>query len=623
MSAFFVSINRDGSDFDLSIAQNMMKAISHYGIDEQCLVVKDNFAIGYQSFWTVPEEHGERQPLFDSVSNTWLVFYGRIDNRDDLAIELGLRQFSELSDAKLLHEYLIQFGEDKLAKIIGPFSFAYYQARSARLIAARDGMGGRNLVYHCNDSQLLVASHEMALVGHPVVEYKFNRGRIGRMIAQMMLDKVTGIIQKVDVVEPGDLLELKNDQIKHRAFYRCDGSIRIELENEQAYAEEFRRLLDQSVQRRSRSIGAIGTMMSGGMDSVPISILLAQQMAAKGKTLTALSWVYNRFPEADERQYSTPVCEDFGIEQVCINCDDVWTKFDKTTYVDPLLPFAIPYSEYQQALMAEAQDRGIKTLITGIYGDLLYDHTSSVFVELLKAGRWKDCIAEFKRFWQKPENRSYIFKHYLIAQIPGAKKLINWRRNRAELNSEFLHDDINALLHNETPYLFSESLKARRPEAYLNVFSGFVGEDQALGRNMEAKFELERRYPFRDRDLCEFLTAIPSDQLYFNRTPRPVVRNAFANDFRPELFARKVKTSFVTTIIDGIRNDPNWSDWYNSPTANWQHYVKHCDADSKMAKNHTLEVVQWRCGYYAYWKSVCYNRVAEELGLTNEYDVKE
>ncbi|MFT5572331.1 MAG: hypothetical protein ACI9FR_001254 [Cryomorphaceae bacterium] len=207
--------------------------------------------------------------------------------------------------------------------------------------------------------------------------------------------------------------------------------------------------------------------------------------------------------------------------------------------------------------MAQAQDRGIKTLMTGIYGDLLYGHTSSIFVELLKAGRWKDCIAEVKRFWQRPENHSHKIKHYFIAQIPGARRLINWRRNKAQLNSEFLHDDINALLHNQTPYLFLESLSARRPEAYLNVFSGFVGEDQALGRHMESKFELERRYPFRDRDLCEFLTAIPCHQLYFNHTPRPVVRNAFINDFRPELFALKAKTSFITTIIGGIRNDPN------------------------------------------------------------------
>lgn len=73
--------------------------------------------------------------------------------------------------------------------------------------------------------------------------------------------------------------------------------------------------------------------MSGGMDSVPISILLAQHLATKGENLTPLSSVYNRFPEADEREYSTPVCEGFGIEQVCIDCDNVWTQFDQTTTV--------------------------------------------------------------------------------------------------------------------------------------------------------------------------------------------------------------------------------------------------------------------------------------------------
>jgi hypothetical protein len=39
MSAFFISINRDGSPFDPAIAQNMMKAIDHYGIDDRHLVI--------------------------------------------------------------------------------------------------------------------------------------------------------------------------------------------------------------------------------------------------------------------------------------------------------------------------------------------------------------------------------------------------------------------------------------------------------------------------------------------------------------------------------------------------------------------------------------------------------
>jgi asparagine synthetase B (glutamine-hydrolysing) len=175
------------------------------------------------------------------------VFYGRIDNSDDLTFDLGLKKFSELSDAMLLHRYLLRFGEAQLAKIIGLFSFAYYQLESATLIAAGDGMGGLNLVYHLNQTQLIVASHEMALVGHSNVDYKFNRVRIGRMIAQITLDKVTGIIRDVDVVEPGKIFVFNDAQIKHRVFYRCDGAKRMELSNDQAYAKEFRRLLNQAV----------------------------------------------------------------------------------------------------------------------------------------------------------------------------------------------------------------------------------------------------------------------------------------------------------------------------------------------------------------------------------------
>lgn len=622
MSAFFISINRDGAPFEPAFAHNMMKAIEHYGGDDRQLILQDNFAIGYQSFWTVPEEQGERQPLFDEESQTWLVFYGRIDNRRDLVNQLSLSLAESLSDAAILHQYLIQFGETRLAQVIGPFVFVLFHPASSHVLCARDGMGGRNLAYKIDKSQIHIASNEMALVGHPSIKYEFNRERMGRVIAQMMQDKVAAVIRGLDILEPGNLLDISSDELSNRVFWRCDGSSRISLENDQAYANEFRRLLDQAVRRRSRSIGAIGTMLSGGMDSVPISILLAKQLADSDHKLTALSWVYNRYPDADERNYSMPVCDDFGIDQVCIDCDDVWPRFDESTYVQPLSPFSTPYSEYQQALMAECRSRNIRTLMTGIHGDLLYGHTNSILIELLKAWRWRDFFNELKQYWSSPENRSYVVKHLFIAQLPGMKSLLNWRRSKQPLCAEFLQDDINSSLKNQTPELFSESLNSMRPNTYRNVFSGFAGDDQAAGRHMEAKFQLERRYPFRDRDLCEFLMAVPSDQLYFNRIPRPIVRNAFKSEFRSELSSRVEKTNFTSAISDGIESDQNWRVWFNSSNAKWSEYVKQCYFDDQNAKNSDIAVVQWRCGYYDYWKSVCYNRIAKELGLIEDNEKK-
>ena len=435
MSAFFLSINRSGADFEPSVASGMMQAIGEYGVDDQCLVVQDNFALGYQSFWTVPEEQGERQPLFDEESRTWLMFYGRIDNRQALCSRLDLALSAKLSDAALLHRYLISLQGQELERVIGPFAFVWFDPESVTILAARDGMGGRNVVYRITNQYVHIASHEMALVAHPSVAYQFNESRVGRMIAQIMLDTTTSVINDLTVLDPGDRLDVSGAEHRVSSFYRCDAAKRIRLPNDKAYAAEFKRLLGQAVARRARSIGPTGAMLSGGMDSVPMSILLSKELAKQSERLTAFSWVYDRSPEADERAYSAPVCQQFDIEQVCINCDDVWPQLDETTYTDPLLPFAIPYIEYQQVLMQSVQQRGIRTLMTGIHGDLLYGHTSSIFVELISIGQWRKAWCEFRRLWSQPVNRVYLIKHYIIGQLPGMKRLLNVRRNRQSISA--------------------------------------------------------------------------------------------------------------------------------------------------------------------------------------------
>lgn len=602
----------------------MMRAIEHFGCDAHYLVVQDNFAMGYQSLWTVPEEQGERQPLFDQASDTWMMFYGRIDNRNQLLRELSLNnQAQSLSDAALLHAYLLRFGESKLAKVVGPFVFVLFNQGTGVVTAARDAMGGRHLVFRVTSDHIHIASYELALVAHSSVDYQFDQARLARWIANLMEDQLTSTIKGLTPLNPGELVNIGSSpeqKLNRKTFYRHDARKRVQLANDQEYAAEFRRLLTQAVTRRMRSLGSLGSMLSGGFDSVPITILMSE--LATSQEVTALSWVHDRYPEADERHYSTDVCQRFGIEQVFINCDDVWPTLDSNdgveTHLDPVLPISIPYTQYHQVALREAQQRNIKVVMTGIHGDLLYGHSESVFKELFLSLRWRRLYSEARRYWQTAPSRWQVVKHFVIKQIPGMQKLIEWRRLSRPVQSDCLQKPLLQQLSNTPHPLFKESLKALRPQHYRVVFDGFAGEDMAMGRHMEAKFQLERRYPFRDRDLCEFMASVPSDQLYFDFTPRPIVRNAFKHQLSDSMLARRSKTEFSSVISDGIRRDASWQPWFYAESASWQQFVKQCYFERQSLHQHSVELVKWRCAYYDYWKSVCYTHTCNELGIDND-----
>jgi len=618
MSAFFIAINRDGTVFEPSVARQMMQQLAVFGHDQARLVIHDCFALGYQSHWSVPEEVGECQPLVSDDKQTFCVFDGRIDNREEIISSLSIRDIG-ISDACLMQQFYHRFGKTRLSEVIGPFAFTVFNSQNGELCAARDGMGGRNLVYKITPQHILIATYEMALVAHPSIEYRFNQSRIARMMGMLLEDRLSSTIEGLIPLSPGELIYCTAQQeYSLEIFYRFDASKRTILKDDDAYAEHYKALLAQAVKRRARSIDRIGSMLSGGFDSVPISILMAQELAKEGQQLTAFSWVFDQYKDADERQYSQAVCQDFNIKQHCIDCDDVWPKFDQTLIYNPVLPLATPYIGLQQAALQSAYQNGVKTVLSGVHGDLLYGYTDSIIWELLSEGRWRDAVKEaFYRYRQSSGVKSWA-KQYLLRPRLFVQKYLERRRLTQRPECDWLTDRALSNIRNETSKLWADSIKSLRPTAYELVFSGFAGEDIAHGRYMDACSGIERRYPFRDRDVCEFMLSIPSAQLNFFSINRPLIKRAFKQELRPDLLQRNEKTSFYSVIKAGIENDNAYLTWFNRDDADWSIYVKKCYFDDPQAQTTGLDIVRWQCGYYDYWKSVCYNVSIKKEGFRYE-----
>lgn len=660
MSAFFIAINKDHRPFDLGVAQAMMAQLDRFGDDSQKLVVNQHYAIGFQSTWTLPEEAGERQPL-ETGQDRWFVFYGRLDNRAELLSKLAKPSSSKISDAVLAQEYLQNVGSEFLSDLIGPFVLLDYDAKADRLLLARDGMGARHMVYKADQKTVLASSYEMALVAHPSVDYRLNDDTVGRHLVSQMQSGPSSIIDGLEVLHPGHSLEICDGEMKFRRFYKPDPKYRVMYASDDEYADEFKRLLNQAVERRLRCVGNIGSQLSGGLDSVPITIAAALSLAAapdiaaapdlaaapdiakepnimvepsearSKQQLSAYSWVFDHYPDADEREYSSPICSAYGIEQVMITCDTLWLNYCDTessavapsavapsyTPLDPLGPIYNPFMSYNQALFSQAKARGVTVMLNGIHGDILYGYTQSILYELVKSGKFKDALAEARFQLIACGSVTTFIKEYLLKPVPITTRYLNWRASRCTEDHQALQPHIVEQQKHQPNYLESESRDAIRPKQWQVVLGEFAGRDAAIGRFLESEYSIERRYPFRDRDLCEFMLAIPSRQLAISGIKRPIVKRAFASELPVNMVNRNRKASFADVTMAGIYNDQKNAHWANAATREWSYYVKECYFDDKTELNHQLEVVKWRCGYYDYWKSVCYNPMAKKLGLND------
>ncbi len=622
MSAFFFAINRDGSAFDPRIAQAMMKQLDGFGDDHHQLHIKKNFAIGYQARWTVPEEQLERQPLLLD-DHLWFAFLGRVDNRKSLLDSLGISAQAVISDAELVARFLREFGVASLSSIIGPYVFVAFDERNNDIILARDPMGGRYIVTSITKQSVLIATFEMALVAHPSVAYEINQEKMACALLMQQETQSLETIKGLTPLEPGYAIQISDAGTKEFRFYQPPQRNHRVWLSDKEYATEFKRLLTQAVQRRLRGVGDFATSLSGGLDSVPIAIIASQltasQSANKNQIHQAISWVFERFPEADERTFSQPVCEQFNIKQHLLNCDSVWPAFDADTHMNPIYPFSTPYSEFQQQTFKVANQNKVQHILTGIHGDMLFGHGENVIYEQFRQGKWRQAVKDFALYWRATSHKPTLIKNTLIKPLPGMTRLLAHRQARQPHVPKYLQESVLAQLKHRPHPLFEESLGARRPRQWQNLFGGFAGNDAALGRIMEAKYKVDRRYPMRDRDLCEFMANVPSKQLINGLVHRPIVLNAFDAELPAHLKARNNKTSFNTAINAGMANDKAAKMWFQHSESKWQDFVKeeYFSQSFSPAKEseQSVAMLAWRCAYYNFWYSMCYD---ESRSVVNE-----
>ena len=137
---------RGGQDVAQSCAR-MLAAQSIYGRHEGNHWADGTVALGRRLMRLLPEDVYDTQPLEGTQSPFVLVADLRLDNREELATELGIptSQANAMCDAALLLEAFERWDDDCVDNLVGDYDFAVWDARSPRLVLTRVMLGSRPL----------------------------------------------------------------------------------------------------------------------------------------------------------------------------------------------------------------------------------------------------------------------------------------------------------------------------------------------------------------------------------------------------------------------------------------------------------------------------------------------
>jgi asparagine synthase (glutamine-hydrolysing) len=364
---------REGREPEPALLARLAAALRFRGPDGEGTWARGPVCLAHTLHATTLEAARERSPevLDDRL---FIAADARIDARDELRAalrEAGRDLADDSTDPQLvLHAYDV-WGEDCLARLLGDYSFALWDAARRRLVCAVDALGARAF-YYADRGGLFVGGNTLACVRlHPHVGDALDERAVADFILfGHYLDRDVTIDADVARVPPGHSLIIDEQGARLRPFFRWPDLGESPRASDRDVVAEFRRLLGHAVRDRLRT-PKVSIQMSGGVDSPLIALTAKRELDQRfaNPELRAYTAVYEHLVPDDERRYAALVAERLAIPIDFQACDD-GGLFDWVGRLSPPEPTAdsglAPFLEQLSRMVL-----GSPVVLTGYDGDLL------------------------------------------------------------------------------------------------------------------------------------------------------------------------------------------------------------------------------------------------------------
>jgi asparagine synthase (glutamine-hydrolysing) len=152
------------------------------------------------------------------------------------------------------------------------FAFAYFDPRDESLLLARDRLGIKPLYYFEKGAMLLFASEPRALLEHPAVSSQIDGEALGDFLSYGYVPFDRCVFRGIRKLPAAHVL-IRRDGVTRVFRYWEPAAVRIDADP----VGQLRGLLDEAVRSHSVSDVAVGTFLSGGLDSSTMTALLQRQ----------------------------------------------------------------------------------------------------------------------------------------------------------------------------------------------------------------------------------------------------------------------------------------------------------------------------------------------------------
>lgn len=555
--------NTDGRPVSAVTLRAMTDAIAHRGPDGEGFYTDSFIGLGHRRLAIIDLSPAGHQPMATPEGDVVLSYNGEVYNFQELRIELEAKgyRFRSRTDTEVVLYAYKEWGSKCLDKFNGMFAFAIWDKRNQTLFLARDRYGIKPIYYTRFGNTFLFGSEIKAFLKHPDFQVGVSEPHLLEYFTFQNIFTDGTLFKGVKLLSAGHALTicLGNNQASSRRYWDYDFKESESPRLVPGYEEELDRLFRQAVQRQLVSDVAVGSYLSGGMDSGSITAIAAKQFPylktfTCGFDLTSASGLELGY---DERQKAEALSYLLKTEhyEVVLKAGDMERCLRTLIWhlEDPRVG-----QSYPNYYVARLASKFVKVVLCGAGGDELFAGYPWRYYRAVVNDDFEHYVEKYYRFWHRLIPNRYM-PDLFVPEV--------WRHIKDIRTIEIFRSVLNG--QNGSP---------KTPEEYVNrslyleaktfLHGLFLVEDK-----LSMAHGLETRVPFMDNDLIEFATQIPvrlklrdlQDVAKLNENePGPKTQKYYYKTRDGKLLLRRVMSRYVPEgVTDQIKQG------FTAPDASW------------------------------------------------------
>jgi asparagine synthase (glutamine-hydrolysing) len=329
-------------------------------------------------------------------------------------------------------------------------------------------------------------------------------------------------------------------------------------------AAGVRERLTRAVERRLVSDVPLGAFLSGGVDSTIIVGLMSRFMSAPVKTF---SIGFEGDPDYDETRYARQASERFATAHT-----EFHVSPSALDLVDTLVwhhdgPFG-DSSAVPAFIVSRLTRQHVTVVLTGDGGDELFAgyrrFYAAMLAERIPAGVSRSAAALLSVVAGPARERRLVSearRFFRAAGLPLDERLTRWNALFFEDLGDLLREDFVASLEpiDRLKHITGEQDAMRGRSSLSRAlhanFISYLADDLLVKTDRCTMANaLEARSPFLDRELVEYVAALPDEYKLRGRKAKSILREAFA-DLLPLPIARRPKMGFGVPVGTWFRGE--------------------------------------------------------------------